>query len=109
MQQEGNAVVEITNDEIRIRRLTPKEGLRLMGFSDEDYEKVKAVEISDTQLYKQVGNSIAVNVVYYIFIELYEAMPCLFDDLKVSSFFSGIGAFETGLDKLYEDINSDNK
>ena len=35
-------------------------------------------------------------------------MPYLFDNLKLSSFFSGIGAFETALDRLYEDINSGN-
>ena len=34
-------------------------------------------------------------------------MPYLFDDLKVSSFFSGIGAFETALDRLYDGINSE--
>nr|DAQ24990.1 MAG TPA: Cytosine specific methyltransferase [Bacteriophage sp.] len=45
----------------RIRRLTPKECWRLMGFNDEDFEKARAVN-SDTQLYKQAGNSIVVNV-----------------------------------------------
>ena len=35
---------------------------------------------------------------------LYQAMPYLFKDLKVSSFFSGIGAFEKGLDRLYAEI-----
>lgn len=45
----------------RIRRLTPKECWRLMGFDDEDFEKAKQVN-SDTQLYKQAGNSIVVNV-----------------------------------------------
>lgn len=37
----------------------------------------------------------------------YSAMPYLFDDLKVGSYFSGIGAFETALDRLYlDDINA---
>lgn len=90
--------------DIRIRKLTPKECFRLMGFEDKDYEKVKG-KVSDSQLYKQCGNSIVVNVLYYIFVELYKAMPYLFDDLKVGSFFSGIGAFEIGLDRLYQDIN----
>lgn len=44
-----------------IRRLTPKESWRLMGFSDEDYEKASKV-CSATQLYKQAGNSIVVDV-----------------------------------------------
>ena len=78
-----------------------------MSFSDEDFDMAKAAGVSDTQLYKQAGNSIVVQVLYYIFKELYEAMPYLFDDLRVSSFFSGIGAFEKGLDRLYEDLNEE--
>ena len=45
------------------------------------------------------------SVLYYIFIELYKVMPYLLDDLRLSSFFSGIGAFECALDRLYESIN----
>ena len=67
-----------------------------------------STRISASQLYKQAGNSIVVDVLYYIYRELYIAMPYLFDDLKLSSFFSGIGAFECGLDRLYKDINSGN-
>ena len=52
-----------------IRKLTPKECWRLMGFDDEDFEKASKVN-SDTQLYKQAGNSIVVNVLYYILKEL---------------------------------------
>lgn len=48
-------------DNIRIRKLTPRECWRLMGFDDEDFDKARAVN-SDTQLYKQAGNSIVVNV-----------------------------------------------
>lgn len=88
----------------RIRKLTPKECFRLMGFSDEQFQKAKDCGVSNTQLYKQAGNSIVTNVLYYIFKELYMAMPYLFEDLKVSSFFSGIGAFEAALDRLYEEI-----
>lgn len=64
--------------------------------------------VSNSQLYKQAGNSIVVDVLYYIYVELYKAMPYLFDNLKLSSFFSGIGAFEIALDRLYKDINSGN-
>ena len=46
---------------LRIRKLTPKECWRLMGFDDEDYERAARVN-SNTQLYKQAGNSIVVNV-----------------------------------------------
>lgn len=93
---------------IRIRKLTPKECFRLMGFSDENFDAAQKAGVSNSQLYKQAGNSIVVDVLYYIYVELYKAMPYLFDDLKLSSFFSGIGAFEIALDRLYEDINSGN-
>lgn len=93
---------------IRIRKLTPKECFRLMGFSDENFYAAKNAGISNSQLYKQAGNSIVTDVLYYIYVELYKAMPYLFDNLKLSSFFSGIGAFEIALDRLYEGINSGN-
>lgn len=53
----------------RIRKLTPKECWRLMGFTDEDFEKAREFN-SDSQLYKQAGNSIVVNVLQEIFREL---------------------------------------
>lgn len=92
---------------IRIRKLTPKECFRPMGFSDENFEAAEKM-VSNSQLYKQAGNSIVVDVLYYILVELYKAMPYLFDDLRLSSFFSGIGAFEIALNRLYEGINSGN-
>jgi len=94
-------------EDLRIRKLTPKECFRLMGFSDPAYDVASKV-VSNSQLYKQAGNSIVVDVLYYILVELYKAMPYLFDDLKLSSFFSGIGAFEIALDRLYESINTGN-
>lgn len=90
---------------LRIRRLTPLECFRLMGFSDEDFQKARDAGISNSQLYKQAGNSIVVDVLYYIFLELYVAMPYLFDDIRLSSFFSGIGAFEKALERLEETVN----
>jgi DNA (cytosine-5)-methyltransferase 1 len=54
---------------LRIRKLTPKECFRLMGFSDEDFAKAEAVN-SNTQLYKQAGNSIVVDVIAHIFTQL---------------------------------------
>ena len=95
-------------DGIRIRKLTPKECFRLMGFSDQDFDAAKNAGISNSQLYKQAGNSIVVDVLYYIYVELYKSMPYLFDDLRLSSFFSGIGAFEVALDRLYQGINQGN-
>ena len=117
----------------RIRKLTPKECWRLMGFTDEDfytaktgdrelakkiiamfpnddlqqsYDAEKYEEVSNSQLYKQAGNSIVTDVLFYIFKNLYIAMPYLFDDLKVGSYFSGIGAFEIALNRLFEWINN---
>ena len=52
---------------LKIRKLTPLECWRLMGFDDEDFYKAKNVGISDTQLYRQAGNSIVVNVLEEIF------------------------------------------
>lgn len=100
---EGNKVLS----NLRIRKLTPKECFRLMGFDDLAYDAASKV-VSNSQLYKQTGNSIVVDVLYYILVELYKAMPYLFDDLKLSSFFSGIGAFEIALNGLYESINTGN-
>ena len=100
---EGNKILS----NLRIRKLTPKECFRLMGFSDNNFDSVNGL-VSDTQLYKQAGNSIVVDVLYYILVELYKAMPYLFDDLRLSSFFSGIGAFEIALNRLYESINTGN-
>lgn len=51
---------------IEVRRITPREAWRLMGFSDEDYDKARAVQ-SDSQLYKQAGNAICVPVLEAIF------------------------------------------
>lgn len=59
------------NDEdgIRIRKFTPKECWRLMGFADEDFEKAQKVN-SNTQLYKQAGNSIVKQVLMAIFKQM---------------------------------------
>ena len=51
---------------MRIRKLTPKECWRLQGFPDWAFERAKAAGVSDSQLYKQAGNSVTVNVVYEI-------------------------------------------
>lgn len=55
---------------LRVRKLTPKECWRLMGFDDEDFEKAEKVN-SNAQLYKQAGNSIIVNVLMAIFKQLF--------------------------------------
>ena len=100
--QKDNLVLEQFT--LRIRKLTPNECFRLMGFSDESFEKAEKV-VSNSQLYKQAGQSIVVDVLYYIFKELYSAMPYLFENLQLSSFFSGIGAFESALDQLFDEMD----
>lgn len=60
----GNSYLYNVN--YRIRKLTPRECWRLMDFSDEDFEKAAEVN-SNTQLYKQAGNSIVKNVLIAIF------------------------------------------
>lgn len=66
----NNRVIEIgvrpIDSRYRIRKLTPNETWRLMDFSDEDFHKAEAVN-SNTQLYKQAGNSIVRNVLVAIF------------------------------------------
>lgn len=57
----------------RIRKLTPKECWRLMGFKDEDFQKAQDAGVSNSQLYKQAGNSIVSNVLFYIFKNLFQA------------------------------------
>lgn len=99
--QENNYLL----NNLRIRKLTPRECFRLMAFTDENFDAANKV-VSNSQLYKQAGNSIVVDVLYYIYKELYKAMPYLFNNIKLGSYFSGIGAFECALDKLFDDINN---
>lgn len=66
--QKDNLILEHTTY-YRVRKLTPREAWRLMGFSDEDYEKAAEVN-SKTQLYKQAGNSIVKQVLMAIFSQL---------------------------------------
>ena len=65
-------IKETQNNNVRIRNLTPKECWRLMGFSDGDFEKAQSVPMSNTQLYKQAGNSICVPVLEKIFKNLFK-------------------------------------
>lgn len=58
----------------RVRKLTPKECWRLMGFDDKGFEKAERV-CSNTQLYKQAGNSIVVNVLERILENLLQDRP----------------------------------
>lgn len=59
-------------DGFRIRKLTPKECFRLMGFDDSDVDLLVANKISNTQLYKMAGNSIVVNVLEFLFCQIFD-------------------------------------
>lgn len=65
-----NAPKVFLTDSNRIRKLTPKECCRLMGFTDKDYAAAKK-GASDTQIYKQAGNSVAVPVLQALFSEIF--------------------------------------
>lgn len=67
----GGREVKIYNGE-RYRKLTPTEYFRLMGFSDTDVQILVQNGISKTQLYKMAGNSIVVNVLEYLFKQIYQ-------------------------------------
>ena len=72
-REEANAITTIQKDsmvaDVRIRKLTPRECWRLMGFTDEEFDRAKEV-VSDTQLYRQAGNSICVDTLAAIMREL---------------------------------------
>lgn len=73
--------IESDVDFVKIRRLTPKECWRLMDFADADFEKARAVN-SDTQLYKQAGNSIVVNVLVAILGQIFEGKEEIYKEEK---------------------------
>lgn len=90
-----NRMIGNLPNHLRIRKLTPLECFRLMGFDDEDFYKIKG--ISNTQLYKMAGNSIVVDVLVHLFKNLFEALkyneragiikqPTLFDLDKEEEF-----------------------
>ena len=70
----GGNIPIVEEKNIRIRKLSPKECWRLMSFDDESFEKAQNVPMSNTQLYKQAGNSIVVNVLEKIFKNLFETI-----------------------------------
>lgn len=78
--KENHGTVIATNIGIRIRKLIPLECWRLMGFNDDDFNVAKKAlndtfykgkDKSNSQLYKQAGNSIVVNVLLEIFKNLF--------------------------------------
>lgn len=70
--QGGNRQPKTMLESLKIRKLTPLECWRLMGFDDEDFYSTKELGLSDSSLYKLAGNSIVVNCLYYIFKEVFK-------------------------------------
>ena len=67
----GYALGYIQDEKGVYRKITPLEAFRLMGFSDEDYARAKGTKMSETQLYKQAGNSIVVPMLEEIYRVLF--------------------------------------
>ena len=70
IKENHGTITATVEPNLRIRKLTPKECWRLMGFANEDVDNAAKV-CSNSQLYKQAGNSIVVNVLMAIFKELF--------------------------------------
>ena len=97
-QGSGNLLKIIEEEDVnnlKIRKLTPKECWRLMGFDDNDFEKAEKVN-SNTQLYKQAGNSIVVNVLERILENLIDKN----EHIRILELFGGIGACSKALERL---------
>ena len=60
----------VNQGDLRVRKLTPLEYFRLMGFDDHDHAILVANNISNTQRYKMAGNSIVVNVLEHLFSQI---------------------------------------
>lgn len=73
----GGGHIPMHNYDFRIRKLTPKECWRLQAFTDEEFNKAKNSGVSDTQLYKQAGNSITVTVLMALFFNLFRGSVSL--------------------------------
>lgn len=85
----GGNTDQFVKTRYRIRKLTPTECFRLMGVEDSDIDKLKSAKLTQTlksgkvkekpmpktQLYKMAGNSIVVDVLYYIFHQMFIAEP----------------------------------
>lgn len=65
----------------KIRKLTPLECWRLMGFSDADFKKAQ-IGNSNTQLYKQAGNSIVKNVLVAVFGQMIPGKESIYENIR---------------------------
>ena len=100
----------VSEPTLRIRKLTPLECFRLMGFDDEDFRAAEKVN-SNSQLYKQAGNSIVVDVLEYLFKEILEVIDMKKVDDKVTVFegndLINLVALKEKEPELYEELLAD--
>lgn len=94
----GTKLIVPEQQKYRVRKLTPKECWRLMGFEDSDFENArkrmnenlyKGNDRSSSQLYKQAGNSIVVDVLLHIMENLYDAIH-IFSMISLSGLSSPV-------------------
>lgn len=71
-------ILSKSNTYVEVRRYTPKECFRLMGFDDTDVDILSENGISNTQLYKMAGNSIVVNMLEHLFCQIFNSDDELF-------------------------------
>ena len=86
----GDTNIYLIEDALTFRKLTPKEYWRLMGFTDEEFSKAEEIN-NNTQLYKQAGNSIVVNVLVEIFKEMFKSLD---GDIKPSESYKQMNIFD---------------
>jgi DNA (cytosine-5)-methyltransferase 1 len=94
------AILPVIN--YRIRKLTPRECWRLMGFTDKDFDNAQSVN-SNSQLYKQSGNSIVVDVLYYLFKSIIDTLKKYnldYKPIRLIELFSGVGSQASALNRL---------
>lgn len=88
------------NKEIKIRKFTPVENLRVQGFEEEFIQNLKSAKVSDTQLYKQSGNAVSPPVIREIFnhIDKFINSKNEDDEIKFIDLFAGLGGFRIALE-----------
>ena len=70
---------------LRVRKLTPKECMRLMGFTDKDYQALRSIGQSDAQIYHECGDSIVTTVIASLFSSLFDNEESL---VKIENYIS---------------------
>lgn len=106
--QGGNLQPFVLDDNTLVRKLTPKECWRLMGFTDSDFDKVAKV-CSNSQLYKQAGNSIVVQVLEGILKNLIRRdINLIIYDCEVFK-YDWIIVFKDNKTETYTVIHNDNE